>query len=51
MQLDGERFTYSFGLIATEPTFGVLKNWKMQNALIARVNVTARRSRTLRSEA
>lgn len=43
MQLDGERFTYSFGLIATEPTFGVLKNWKMQNALIARVNVTGKK--------
>ena len=40
MQLDGERFTYSFGVTAAKPTLGLLKNWKMQNALVARVNIT-----------
>ncbi|WP_297907680.1 hypothetical protein [uncultured Actinomyces sp.] len=40
MQLDGDRFTYSFGVTAAKPTFGLLNNWKMQNALVARVNIT-----------
>ena len=43
MQLDGERFTYSFGVTAAKPTLGLLKNWKMQNALVARVNITGKK--------
>lgn len=40
MQLDGERFTHTFGVAPDKPTWGVLKNWKIQNALVTRVRVT-----------
>ena len=41
MRLDGERFTRSFRVSAAKKTFGLLKNWKIQDAMVSRVNVSA----------
>lgn len=41
MRLDGERFTRSFRVSAAKKTFGLLKNWKIQDAMVARVDVEA----------
>ena len=41
MRLDGERFTRSFRVSAAKKTFGLLKNWKIQDAMVARVDVQA----------
>lgn len=39
MRLDGERFTRSFRVSEAEKTFGLLTNWKIENAMIDRVFV------------
>jgi len=39
MQLDGERFTYNFTVTSAKPTFGVLKNWKLENSLVMPVRI------------
>ena len=39
MRLDGERFTRSFRVSAAKNTFGLLKNWKIQDAMVSRVDV------------
>ena len=39
MQLDGERFTYNFTVSSAKPTFGVLKNWKLENSLVMPVRI------------
>lgn len=41
MHLDGERFTRSFRVSEAKKTFGLLKNWKIQDAMVARVDVQA----------
>lgn len=41
MRLDGERFTRSFRVTEAKKTFGLLKNWKIQDAMVARVDVQA----------
>ena len=41
MRLDGERFTRSFRVSEAKKTFGLLKNWKMQDAMVSRVDVQA----------
>ena len=41
MRLDGERFTRSFRVTEAKKTFGLLKNWKIQDAMVARVDVRA----------
>ena len=41
MRLDGERFTRSFRVTEAKKTFGLLKNWKIQDAMVARVDVEA----------
>ena len=41
MRLDGERFTRSFRVSEAKKTFGLLKNWKIQDAMVSRVNVSA----------
>lgn len=41
MRLDGERFTRSFRVSEAKKTFGLLKNWKIQDAMVARVDVQA----------
>ncbi len=41
MRLDGERFTRSFRVSEAKKTFGLLKNWKIQDAMVARVDVEA----------
>ena len=41
MRLDGERFTRSFRVTEAKKTFGLLKNWKIQHAMVARVDVQA----------
>ena len=41
MRLDGERFTRSFRVSAAKKTFGLLKNWKIQDAMVSRVDVQA----------
>ena len=41
MRLDGERFTRSFPGSEAKKTFGLLKNWKIQDAMVARVDVQA----------
>ena len=41
MRLDGERFTRSFRVSQAKKTFGLLKNWKIQDAMVARVDVEA----------
>ncbi len=41
MRLDGERFTRSFRVSQAKKTFGLLKNWKIQDAMVARVDVQA----------
>ena len=38
MRLDGERFTRSFRVSEAKKTFGLLKNWKIQDAMVARVD-------------
>ena len=43
MQLDGDRFTHSFRVSSAKPTMGVLKNWKIEDALVTRVFVTGER--------
>ena len=39
MQLDGERFTYNFTVSSAKPTFGVLKNWKLENSMVMPVRI------------
>ena len=39
MRLDGERFTRSFRVTEAKKSFGLLKNWKIEDAMIARVAV------------
>ena len=41
MRLDGERFTRSFRVSEAKKSFGLLKNWKIQDAMVSRVNVSA----------
>ena len=41
MRLNGERFTRSFRVSEAKKTFGLLKNWKIQDAMVARVDVRA----------
>ena len=41
MRLDEERFTRSFRVSEAKKTFGLLKNWKIQDAMVARVDVQA----------
>ena len=41
MRLDGERFTRSFRVSAAKNTFGLLKDWKIQDAMVSRVDVQA----------
>ena len=41
MRLDGERFTRSFRVSEAKKSFGLLKNWKIQDAMVSRVNVRA----------
>lgn len=41
MRLDGERFTRSFRVREAKKTFGLLKNWKIQDAMVSRVDVQA----------
>ena len=41
MRLDGERFTRSFRVSEAKKTFGLLKNWKIQDAMVSRVDVRA----------
>ena len=41
MRLDGERFTRSFRVSVAKNTFGLLKNWKIQDAMVSRVDVQA----------
>ena len=41
MRLDGERFTRSFRVSEAKKIFGLLKNWKIQDAMVARVDVQA----------
>ena len=41
MRLDGERFTRSFRVSEAKKTFGLLKNWKIQDAMVSRVDVQA----------
>ena len=41
MRLDGERFTRSFRVTEAKKTFGLLKNWKIQDAMVSRVDVQA----------
>ena len=41
MQVNGERFTRSFRVSEAKKTFGLLKNWKIQDAMVARVDVQA----------
>ena len=41
MRLDGERFTRSFRVSEAKKSFGLLKNWKIQDAMVARVDVQA----------
>lgn len=41
MRLDGERFTRSFRVSEAKRTFGLLKNWKIQDAMVSRVDVQA----------
>ena len=41
MRLDGERFTRLFRVSEAKKTFGLLKNWKIQDAMVSRVDVQA----------
>lgn len=41
MRLDGERFTRLFRVSEAKKTFGLLKNWKIQDALLSHVDVLA----------
>ena len=41
MRLDGERFSRSFRVSEAKKTFGLLKNWKIQDAMVSRVDVQA----------
>lgn len=41
MRLDGECFTRSFRVSEAKKTFGLLKNWKIQDAMVSRVDVQA----------
>ena len=41
MRLDGERFTRLFRVSQGDSTLGVLKNWKIQDAMVSRVDVQA----------
>ena len=41
MRLDGDRFTRSFRVSEAKKTFGLLKNWKIQDAMVSRVDVQA----------
>lgn len=41
MRLDGERFTRSFRVSEAKKTFGLLRNWKIQDAMVSRVDVQA----------
>lgn len=41
MRLDGERFTRSFRVSEAKKTFCLLKNWKIQDAMVSRVDVQA----------
>ncbi len=41
MRLDGERFTRSFRVSEAKKTFGLLKKWKIQDAMVSRVDVQA----------
>lgn len=41
MRLNGERFTRSFRVSEAKKTFGLLKNWKIQDAMVSRVDVQA----------
>lgn len=43
LRLDGERFTHWFRVSEAEKTFGLLKNWKIENAMIERVFVEPRK--------
>lgn len=40
MRLDGERFTRLFRMSEGDSTLGVLKNWKIQDAMVSRVSVS-----------
>ena len=42
MRLNGERFTRLFRVSQASSTLGVLKNWKIQDALVSRVHVGGR---------
>ena len=41
LRLDGERFPRSFRVSEAKKSFGLLKNWKIQDAMVSRVNVSA----------
>ena len=41
MRVGGERFTHWFRVSEAKKTFGLLKNWKIQDAMVARVDVQA----------
>lgn len=41
MRLDGERFTRLFRVSEAKKTFGLLKNWKIQDVLLSHVDVLA----------
>ena len=43
MRLDGERFTRWFRVSEGKKTFGLLTNWKIENAMIERVSVEPRK--------
>ena len=43
MRLDGERFTRWFRVSEAKKTFGLLKNWKIENSMIERVFVEPRK--------
>ena len=43
MRLDGERFTRSFRVSQAKKMFGLLTNWKIENAMIERVFVEPRK--------
>ena len=43
MRLDGERFTRWFRVTEAKKSFGLLKNWKIEDAMIERVSVEPRK--------
>ena len=43
MRLDGERFTRSFRVSQAKKMFGLLTNWKIENAMVDRVTVEPRK--------